>query len=189
VTYAKMQNVASNNRVLGRVSGAAGDVEELTGTQVTTLLDVFGALKGLVPANGGATTTFLRADGTWQAPAGTGHAIYNDAALLAQRASLKFQNGITASDADPFTLAKLGGVLIENTAFTGAFNISFGNKNVGFFSSTPDFEEGDKIMFIGVCTTPPTTPPTSGVFVYVQLINGVYELKIMDSGGNIKGLS
>ena len=71
VTYAKMQNVASDDRFLGRISGANGDTEELTGTQATTLLDVFtSALKGLAPASGGGTTNFLRADGTWAVPGG-----------------------------------------------------------------------------------------------------------------------
>jgi hypothetical protein len=55
----------------GRVAAATGNVENLTGTQATTLLDVFTtSLKGLVPASGGGTTNFLRADGTWAAPAG-----------------------------------------------------------------------------------------------------------------------
>lgn len=71
VTYAKIQNVAADDRFLGRISGAGGSIEELTGTQATTLLDVFtSALKGLVPASGGGTTNFLRADGTWAAPSG-----------------------------------------------------------------------------------------------------------------------
>lgn len=38
VTYAKMQNVANNNRFLGRISGAAGDVEELTAANAKTIL-------------------------------------------------------------------------------------------------------------------------------------------------------
>jgi hypothetical protein len=51
----------------------AGNVTDLTGTQATALLDVFtSALKGLVPASGGGTTNFLRADGTWAVPAGGG---------------------------------------------------------------------------------------------------------------------
>lgn len=75
VTYAKIQNVVNNNRFLGRISGAGGDIEELTGTQATTLLDVFtSALKGLAPASGGGTTNFLRADGTWASPPGGGGA-------------------------------------------------------------------------------------------------------------------
>lgn len=73
VTYAKLQNVSATNRFLGRITAGAGDAEELTGTQATTLLDPFtDVLKGLVPASGGGTTNFLRADGTWAVPAGGG---------------------------------------------------------------------------------------------------------------------
>ena len=67
----ELQNVATA-RLLGRVTAAAGDVEELTGTQATTLLDVFtSALKGLVPASGGVATNFLNAAGGWTVPVGT----------------------------------------------------------------------------------------------------------------------
>lgn len=38
ITYAKMQNVAADERILGRVSGAGGDVEELTKAHVLTML-------------------------------------------------------------------------------------------------------------------------------------------------------
>lgn len=52
---------------------AAGNFGQLTGTQVTALLDTFtSALKGLVPASGGGSTNFLRADGTWAVPPGSG---------------------------------------------------------------------------------------------------------------------
>lgn len=71
VTYAKMQDVATTNRVLGRISAGSGDPEELTGAQVTTLLDtVTSGAKGLAPASGGGTSNFLRADATWAAPSG-----------------------------------------------------------------------------------------------------------------------
>jgi hypothetical protein len=59
--------------IKGRVTAGTGNVEDLTGTQATTLLDNFtSSLKGLAPASGGGTTNFLRADGTWGVPAGTG---------------------------------------------------------------------------------------------------------------------
>jgi len=38
VTYGKIQNVVSNNVVLGRISGAGGVIEELTGTNLRTLM-------------------------------------------------------------------------------------------------------------------------------------------------------
>ncbi len=73
VTYARLQNVSATARLLGRITAGAGDAEELTGTQTTTLLDNFtSTLKGLAPPSGGGTTNFLRADATWTAPAGGG---------------------------------------------------------------------------------------------------------------------
>jgi hypothetical protein len=72
ITLAKQADVATS-RIMGRVTGGTGVQEALTGTQATTLLDVFtSALKGLVPASGGGTTTFLRADGTFAAPTASG---------------------------------------------------------------------------------------------------------------------
>jgi len=99
VTFAKMQNIATDS-LIGRdtaatgdpenitldttlqMSGAqvlqraaltagAGDTEELTGTQATSLLNAFtSVLPGLATASGGGTTNFLRADGSWVAAGG-----------------------------------------------------------------------------------------------------------------------
>jgi len=70
VSNAKLADIATA-RIRGRVSAGTGDPEDLTGTQATTLLDIFtSALKGLVPSSGGGTTNFLRADGTWNVPGG-----------------------------------------------------------------------------------------------------------------------
>lgn len=45
----------------------------ITATQTTAFLNLFSSsLQGLVPASGGGTTNFLRADGTWATPAGGG---------------------------------------------------------------------------------------------------------------------
>jgi hypothetical protein len=72
VTLAKQADVATA-RIMGRVTGGTGSQEALTGTQATTILDLFtSGLQGLAPASGGGTTNFLRADGTWAAPAGGG---------------------------------------------------------------------------------------------------------------------
>lgn len=72
VTNAKLANVATAT-LKGRATAGTGDPEDLTGTQATALLDAFtSGAKGLAPASGGGTTNFLRADGTWAAPAGGG---------------------------------------------------------------------------------------------------------------------
>lgn len=80
VDNTKLAQIATA-RIKGRATAATGNVEDLTGTQVTAMLDAFTtSLKGLAPASGGGTSNFLRADGTWAAPAGggsTGTAYYN----------------------------------------------------------------------------------------------------------------
>jgi hypothetical protein len=72
VTNAKAADMATAT-IKGRATAGTGDPEDLTGTQVTALLDTFtSAAKGLAPASSGGTTNFLRADGSWAAPAGGG---------------------------------------------------------------------------------------------------------------------
>ena len=63
----------STARILGRTTASTGAIEELSGTDVTAMLDDFtSSLSGLAPASSGGTTNFLRADGNWAAPAGAG---------------------------------------------------------------------------------------------------------------------
>ena len=72
VDNTKAANMATST-IKGRATAGTGDPEDLTATQVTALLNLFtSTLKGLVPASGGGTTTFLRADGTFATPAGGG---------------------------------------------------------------------------------------------------------------------
>lgn len=56
----------------GRTTASTGDVEDLTATQATALLNSFaGSVKGLVPASAGGTVNYLRADGSFAVPPGT----------------------------------------------------------------------------------------------------------------------
>lgn len=69
LTPAQLQNMAAAG-LLGAT--AAGATAQLTVAQATALLNAFtSALQGMVPASGGGTANFLRADGTWAVPAGT----------------------------------------------------------------------------------------------------------------------
>lgn len=107
-TYAKLQNVSATSRLLGRITAGAGDIEELTGTQATTLLDNFTAtLKGTVPPPTTATGKFLKDNGTWDTPAGGGGG------------SLTFVNSAVVAGAAATTLAITG--LDLNT--DGQYNI------------------------------------------------------------------
>lgn len=72
VTLAKQANLAANS-IIGNNTGSAATPIALTEAQVTAMLDTFtSVLQGAVPASGGGTSNYLRADGTWAAPSGGG---------------------------------------------------------------------------------------------------------------------
>ena len=61
----------ANDTVLGNVSGLTEPPVALNQAQLTSLVNNFtNGLAGDVPASGGGTTNFLRADGSWVAPPG-----------------------------------------------------------------------------------------------------------------------
>lgn len=121
ITYAKIQNISATARILGRITAGAGSIEELTGTQLTTLLDAFtSALKGLVPASGGGTTNWLRADGTWAAipPAeitGTATGAANGSATI-----FTIAHGLGATPYSAFV--QVSSVLGSNIVFSFAYD-------------------------------------------------------------------
>ncbi len=81
VTNAKLANMAQST-IKGRAAGAGtGDPQDLTATQATAILDAVvgdsgsGGTKGLAPApasGDAAAGKFLKADGTWAVPPGSG---------------------------------------------------------------------------------------------------------------------
>jgi hypothetical protein len=102
VTNAKLANMPATT-LKGNATGAAADPADLTGTQVTALLDTFSSTaKGLAPASGGGTANFLRADGTWAAPPGggggspggaSGEIQFNSAGSFAGAADVEVEGG------------------------------------------------------------------------------------------------
>src|ERR1700733_14094131 len=53
-------------------TNSSSQITALTATQATAALNAFtSSLQGLAPSSGGGTTNFLRADGSWAAPAGS----------------------------------------------------------------------------------------------------------------------
>lgn len=70
VTNSMLSNVATAT-FKGRTTAGTGSPEDLTATQATAILNQFtSALQGVVPASGGGTSNYLRADGTWSTPSG-----------------------------------------------------------------------------------------------------------------------
>lgn len=119
VTNAKLATVATAT-FKGRTTAGTGNVEDLTGTQATALLDVFGpdtgsgGAKGLVPATvAGDATKYLRGDGTW-APASGGGGIGGSTGSV--------DNAILRADGTGGATLQASAVTIADT--TGALTIT-----------------------------------------------------------------
>lgn len=81
VTNAKLAQIATQT-IKGRTTAGTGNVEDLTATQATAILNSFtgdsgsGGIKGLVPAPvSGDASKYLKGDGTWSAVTGSQAAI------------------------------------------------------------------------------------------------------------------
>jgi hypothetical protein len=111
VTYSIMQNVVADDVILGNIGGAGSIVDELTGTEVTALLDNFetdSTLSGTVPgSNSAGASAYLDGTGAWSTPAGggdvsfgTGTVVDNQMARFHQATGTIIQGGDTQPTID-----------------------------------------------------------------------------------------
>lgn len=115
-TLAQLPSIGSNT-VLGNVTGGSAVPTALSQAQLTATVNNFTSiLSGTVPASGGGTTTYLRADGTW-ATAGGGSGTVTSVALTAP--SLFSVSGSPVTSAGTLTLAYSGTALPVANGGTG----------------------------------------------------------------------
>ena len=95
VDNAKLANMVQAT-VKGRAAAAGtGDPADLTQAQLTALINAFtSALSGAVPASGGGTANFLRADGNWAQPSQGGGSDF------AQKETMAASAGTLSSQSD-----------------------------------------------------------------------------------------
>jgi len=165
VTNAKLAQIGPGI-IKGRATAGTGDVEDLTATQVTAVLDVFtNLLKGLVPASGGGTVNFLRADGIWSNPASS---LFNaqasvETAIGSSITALVYINLTNLILPAGTWLINVSGEAIHNTNNTSVFAaIGAGGvyepgtgreiKTVNGGSTWADFSTNKIVTFIGLQT-------------------------------------
>ena len=123
----------------------------LTPTQVTADLNLFSnTLQGLTPLSGGGTSNFLRADGTWAAPSGTGGTITTLSVVSA--------NGLSGTVANPTTTP----AITLSTTITGILK---GNGTaMSAATAGTDYGRVDSIRFVnnGLIHTSPVAFSLSG---------------------------
>ena len=139
ITDAKLSSVPSGT-IKGRVSASTGPLENLNGTQATTLLSQFGAaLQGVTPPSGGGTTNFLRADGSWTVPTNTSITVGTTALLSGTTTRVLFDAAGVVGENANFTynsgtnVLTLGGagILAANTIDLGATDTTLSRASAG----------------------------------------------------------
>lgn len=138
VSNAKLANM-NNNTVKGNVSGGAAAPSDLTTTQLTTLVNNFvgdsgsGGTKGAVPApasGDAAAGKFLKADGTWTAPSGSGDVVGPASSVDGQIARFSGTTGKLLT-ATPATISNSDIDAAAAIAFSKLASLSSGNILVG----------------------------------------------------------
>lgn len=127
VTNAKLANMAAHT-YKGNNTGSTAAPIDVTSTQLTADLNLFTtSLQGLVPASGGGTTNFLRADGTFAAPSGGGGigGSGTTGAIPKFTASTTLGNSIMSEASGVITV--LGNLLVNDGSGTAADNVLIGD--------------------------------------------------------------
>jgi hypothetical protein len=117
---AKLTNTAANT-IKGNNTGSPSDTLDLTQTEVTAMMNVFSStLKGVVPASGGGTINFLRADGSWQ-PATGGDTIFTGGTMAADSTIAMANKKVTFSGGN---LDQTNSAVINTITGTSAGSLS-----------------------------------------------------------------
>jgi hypothetical protein len=147
VTNAKLAQMAAHT-YKGNNTGSTANALDVTSTQLTADLNQFtSSLQGLVPGSGGGTTNFLRADGTWAAPAQTNPSTFG-------------------TRASPLTIAASTGIASgTNMSTTALVQVSFIQGSGGniLITASPAIAAGtivgQELMIIGESNTNTVTIP------------------------------
>lgn len=114
----------------------------MTPAESTAILNEFTpALQGVVPASGGGTTNFLRADGTWAAPPGGGGGVdvlEDGITILSSAAEIDFRDSLTSAMSPTVTDEGSGRVSVRFD--WGGMSIT--ENGVGGFVQGIDFIDG-----------------------------------------------
>ena len=132
VTYDKIQYVANTARVLGRISSLSGEIEELTGANIVTIIDtnavsratnLAGGIAGQIPYQSGANTTLFSAAGALSQVLLSGAA---GAPTWASQSTLSVGSATTAgSVTNALTISSP----LTGTSYNGSTAISIGLQN------------------------------------------------------------
>jgi hypothetical protein len=147
--YVKSTNTIDINVILGNNTGVEAVPQQLSPADVTQMLNTFGSsLKGLAPASGGGTTSFLRADGTWVAPAGSGGTTTNSLVIKANSGASEGVNMYTFNGSTAKTLNIVPQTNVNIRTSSGQLDVSALDDITDVMASSHTLILGDQNVYM-----------------------------------------
>lgn len=209
VTNAMLANVATNT-IKGRISSGTGSPEDLTPSQVTSMMGTMvgdsgsGGVKGLVPAPGSGDTAagkYLKADGTWTAPpSGRGSVGQQlSSAINFNTTSTSYVNITNASVTITTTGRPVFIGLMDDGSGTGSYlKGSFGTSSTTYSLSTKFVRDGSTtlatmpiLMIVTAGANPAVLTLPSSAFWFIDTgasaASHTYTMQMLVGDSNVTG--
>ena len=123
--YVKSTNTIDIDVILGNNTGVEAVPQQLSPADVTQMLNTFGSsLKGLAPASGGGTTSFLRADGAWAIPPISGGTTTNSLVIKTNSGTVEGTSMYTFNGGIAKSLNIVTGANVNARSTSGQFDVS-----------------------------------------------------------------
>jgi hypothetical protein len=150
------------------------------------MLNTFGsALKGLAPASGGGTTAFLRADGTWVAPAGSGGTTTNSLVIKANGGTVEGTSMYTFNGSAAKTLNIVPQTNVNTRSSSGQLDVSALDGITDVMASSYTLVLGDQNVYMYGGTASRTLKIPENSAVPFPLGTKIWIFNLSDSPGSL----
>lgn len=147
--YVKSTNRIDTNVILGNNTGVEAIPQQLLPAEVAAMLPVFTtSAKGLVPTGSLALNSFLKSDGTWATPPGTGGTTTNALVIKANSGTVEGSDMYTFNGSAAKTLNIVSGSNVSMRSTSGQVEISVLNSITPVITSSYTLVLGDQNVYI-----------------------------------------
>lgn len=147
--YVKSTNTIDTDVILGNNTGLQDFPQELSPAEVSEMLPVFNtSAKGLVPTGSLGLNSFLKSDGTWAIPPGTGGTTTNSLVIKADSGTVEGTSMYTFNGSAAKTLNIVPGANVNIRSSSGQLDVSVFEGVTPVAASSYTLIIGDKNVYM-----------------------------------------